>query len=382
MSAGIGTEPGARLQTRPMRKVAREVGVMILALVLGGGMAVANYPGGSGPEKFAAWLGMAGEVVMAQCMAILGVQISMLIASYFFFIGKQIDAPPRFVARTRRLLGYWAEVMAVCMVPTLTLVVAGCIRQPQLAGMLFAVLPFAGLVFILALLLGSLAIEEDELRIEKAQKSLLWTTAKLEGLRNTGKKLWPMIIAANAGGFGIVGLIAFMVMAEGPPETLGRGLMIVLLSAVWGLTVTVVLMTGRQLGLTSEDVSGRLLSSSLPILLWASIATNLLAQFGEDSSRLGLLGSVVMTAVAIAATVSVYRPLKNAPVSRVPWATSAVAQGMAIIELERAQDRATATLRELAQAEKIVVPVMIDHQGHPPLSLRMRIRRALQDWRS
>lgn len=381
MTAGASAVTEPRPQTRPVRSAAYEIVVMVVALLLVMGLAVIRVPGGAGPVTFASWAGRAGEVLLTHIGATFGVYVPTLLGFYALVVGQQIVDAPRFAARTRRVLGRVAEVMAACLVPALVLIVAACLRRPELAGAMFAVVPMTALVFFLALQLGSFVIIEDELRRENAQESLEWASARRAGLRGTSAKKWPWIVAGNCFVLGLVGLLASIVVKGTVPESWFGGLLVTLLSAGLGPGIIVIFIISKYLGLITEGATGRLLSSSLPILLWTIATVQIVTELaGWRTDSPATTGNAVLAAVTLAASLSAYCPLGKVPVALGDWTVASVAQGMAAAELDRVKAQSEAILREL---EPVVAPVEAEAESVEERTPRARrIRNALQALRS
>lgn len=379
-----GTEEVAqpRPPTRSVRGAAFEIAGMALALLLVMVLVALRYPAGPGPRTLTSWAA-AGNALLPHLGATFGVYVPTLLAFYALVVGKQLVDAPRFAARTRRVLGRVAELMAACLVPAMVPIGAACIRRPELVGVLFAVVPMTGLVFFLALQLGSFAIIEAELRRELARESLTWASDRLAILNGAPRERWVWIFLLNGMLLGILGSLVEALVDGATPEGWLAGTVRTLLWAAMGTGVTVILLMARFLGITIEGIAGRLLSWATTVLLWLIAAFQLLFLM-VDQQPSDQTSSVPagMAAITLAASLSIYFPHRKVSWPVGGWTVAAVVDGMAAAELERVKFNSESVLKHLAPP----APPVRSNDDEPDRPTEVprwrRLRNAVQALRS
>jgi len=196
------------LPTRPVKEALFEISGLGFAATLIGFFTIAMpLPGADWIGRLVALAPAAGAQVLQHIGWGLGIFVSVLLGFYLIVIGGQFVQSPA-EAKTRRHLGFVAELVAAALVPALLLVGAACVQDLSKAGALFVILPVAGLMFFLAIKLGGFVVLDDDLRLNLALQSRDWAAARLLGLGQKSRlPTWLASSAAVVTG-GVVGTIA------------------------------------------------------------------------------------------------------------------------------------------------------------------------------
>ncbi|MGY3565091.1 hypothetical protein [Sinomonas sp. RB5] len=154
--------------------------------------------GGSGLEVVL-WAAKSAKLLLDQLGWTWGIYVAVLLAFYAVIGGEQIVGSRVTAARTRRNLGFFAELMAASTVPTLAIVLIYCAEHPTRWSALFVLIPVGGIIWFLGIQLGAFVVFEREIRRARARATLACTTNQLPALQKAaGRAAWAVLLANAA----------------------------------------------------------------------------------------------------------------------------------------------------------------------------------------
>lgn len=328
--------------SRPAKAAMTEIFAMSLA-----GMfivfAVAVFPGNNDGVHRAMEIAPAmGAAVLQHIGWAFGVYIPILLGFYAIVIGGQLSRDLSSAFRTRRTLGFVAELMTGALVPALVLIIIASIADPSRAGALLLVVPSSAVMFFLAVQLGGFIVFERELRLAAAEGSRSWAKRRLETLRRRSRKpLWLVVVVHTLVGT-IIGAGAELVLDR---STRSIGPLLATYGSVaffLGLVGAFGVFTFR----TARDRLSAVISWIIPAGLYVGVV--LLALSSLD--RFGVAAGVSLAVVVTFSAISTFVAPDRGPRAMVDWTIQGGARGYAANAVALTYVRNTREVRELKQA--------------------------------
>ncbi|MFB2557096.1 hypothetical protein [Herbiconiux liangxiaofengii] len=152
------------------------------------------------------WAITAGRVVLQHIGWAFGAYIPVLLGFYAIVIGGQLVGEPETAFRTRRTLGFVAEMMTGALAPGLAVILVAALSDPSQVGAVFVVLPVTAVMVFLAVQLGGFIVFEPGLRLAAARRSRDWARTRLRSLRSRSRKPAWLTVAINVGVGTAIGL--------------------------------------------------------------------------------------------------------------------------------------------------------------------------------
>lgn len=308
----------------PARPASKAVFELIIISLLGLFIAFILGSGGESPEQAILRAPVAGAVVLQHIGWAFGVYIPILLGFYAIVIGGQLVVEPATAAKTRRRLGFVAELIAGAFVPALALVIAACVDDPRQAGALFVILPAAAVVFFLAVQLGGFIVFERALRLATADRTRDWAKQRLEALKpRSSRPIW-MVVVAHAVIGGLVGFVTALVTGRSPSSIL------VLTPLYSGVAFVLAFAgaTGVYFFDTAQDRVGRIMA--WPLSVGVYIAGIVLAFDVADASP---AAGVSVLLLVIFSAASVLMPRRSMPRFLLNWTIQGATAGYAALTI-------------------------------------------------
>ena len=331
------------LPSRPVSAAVAEIVAMgflglFLTLVLG------LFPfGNDGVDRAIRSALVAGAVVMQHIGWALGTYIPILLGFYAIVVGGQLTAEPATAARTRRTLGFTAELMTAALIPALALILATCIADPSRAGVLFVITPVAAVMFFLAVQLGGFIVFERELRLSRAKCSRDWARARLDILRDRSRKpLWLVAVVHTLVG-GLIGTGTTLILTRTSGSIVI--LFLLLLYGLIALGLGFASMNGVHAYRTARDRMDRVLAWVIPSALYL-VAFALAAELLATSNAVEGTSVLAVVAFSVASTVL---PRTRASRFLVNWTILGAATAYAAKSVSKVYVRSMREVRELSQ---------------------------------
>jgi hypothetical protein len=155
--------------------------------------------------------GSAGEALIPHVGWALTGNVTVLLGFYLVVIGGQIldggDA-----ARTRRVFGFVAELMAAASTSILALIIVHCTQNPDAWGVIVAVLPMVMIIVFLAAQVGRFFILDREQRLAAAVITRDTTRRRLRRLAVRSRRHFLLVFPVNVGAATVIGLLATFIV--------------------------------------------------------------------------------------------------------------------------------------------------------------------------
>lgn len=195
-STSRGRQPGARVGPAPRqpKKVLCEIGFLSLLITYGGAVVTYVAIGASDFPALIRWAEGSGEALRDQLGWALAADVTVLLAFYAAVLGGQIFGSETYAARTRRILGLAAELIAASVVPALLVVFIYCTAHTAQWSILFVLVPVSATIWFLGVQIGAFILFEPELRRTMAEESLVWTSKQLKALGHHSRRpIWAVL---------------------------------------------------------------------------------------------------------------------------------------------------------------------------------------------
>ncbi|MBG6059975.1 hypothetical protein IWX89_003448 [Cryobacterium sp. MP_M3] len=313
--------------------------------------------------KALTWAADAGRLLYSHLGWTLSIYITALLAFYAVSLGGQILGGPDEAARTRRVLGFVAELMAAATITLVAFIAVYCWQYPPMWPVLIILLPVVGLLLFLALQLGNFLVLDLETRIALTEKTQEQTKNRLEGVTERSQRSFFLVWALNSA---VIAFGALWVTLPLSPLSSVLVMWLIYLVAV-ALLLGVNAMTMTTF-LTSRDAQTRVVIWAFPTLTYAILVVAAIALLlGGNDSPLPQLGWAFILIITTTLTTS-YWPRSHAPRWILDWSINGSAARLAERTLSKQHSKAAGEYRALT-ALRSVTPM-------PPSPLR-RLRDAV-----
>lgn len=287
------------------------------------------------------WAGNSGKLLLDQIGWTWGIYVAVLLAFYAVIGGEQILGSRMAAARTRRNLGFVAEIMAASTVPALAIVLIYCAEDPMRWSALFVLIPVEGIILFLGVQLGVFVVFEREIRRARARETLAWATSQLAALQDeVGRPVWT-VLPANAAAVATVALVP--VLLTGTKLALAYWVLLFMAALVQlGINSYTVYDTKISSGWLTKGMSWLLpaFTTGSGVVLGAAVGFQ--HQFGHGMSV------ALVPLLALAITIWPW----NHPEWRLSeWSIQGAASRLAVTTLQKRRKRALDELAEAAPQE-------------------------------
>jgi hypothetical protein len=332
---------------RPLRQGMVEIGVFagvfcLLTAALVWQDLAAQQQGWAGVP---AWIDSAGTTLEKHVGWFFGVLISLLLSLYAFVGGGQIFGVPH-VQRSRRILGFVAELFAAATVPPVVVLLWFAVLHADERALVLVLVPAEAAVLFLGAQLGGFIVFDRDERHRAALANAATAEIALVRLRNRSRYSGWLVLAVHAVGVGSVSWLAASSVFHSKPILLLWPLLIALvpLAAV----VTITLFAAAWFSRTATDRVGRVLPWFVP---YGVVLFLLVAAVSQPFSRAAAAVDAALAVQLIALVVSTHarssrRWWRN-------WSVGGAARRMAAREVVRRYARATREARETRPDEGV-----------------------------
>lgn len=321
-------------ETRSVKETISETGALS-AVFISGILFLIFIGSNNDIDTSLTWAAGAGELLYGHVGWVLSIYITALLAFYAVSIGGQILGGPDEAARTRRVLGFVAELMAVATITLMTFIAFYCWQHPAMSAILIILLPVVGVLLFLALKLGNFLVLDWDTKIAIAEKAQDQVDKRLLGVRLRSRR-----------SFTLVWVLSSVVIAFG---ALLVTLPVIPLNSAFFLWLVYVALVALLLGVnaitmttffTSRDAQTRAFIWVLPALAYAiltGIAVTLILR-DDDSPLLRMGWAFIVMIIATLATT--HWPRSHAPRWILDWSMHGAAARLAEKSLTKQQTKA------------------------------------------
>ena len=342
-------------ETRSVRETAWEsiaFSLVILILVF---LPVLGIAGTKGVTAAIKWTVAAGRLLSGQVGWTLTIYVTVLLAFYAVSIGGQILGDANAAARTRRVLGYIAELMAAATLAPVVFVAFYCWQVPAMWAVFIVLVPVVGIILFLALQLGSFVVFAREVRIANAERARHQACEQLRRLRRRSRHRFWLVWVANSAVIATIGLLVSLTA-----NLTGRT---ALLLYIYYVITAAILLAADAYSLHeflgANDLFTRVTTWVLPFLLYLLVGVlPFQAFFMSGKLRLPLPVGWSLVAVIVLTLTTTFLPRARASRAMIDWSIQGASARWAAKSLTKKYSKAVREYREL-QASQPAAPRLL-----------------------
>jgi hypothetical protein len=349
-------------ETRSVRETASESGTVSLLILIAVFLPVLEIAGTKGVRPAIEWTVAAGRLLSGQVGWTLTIYVTVLLAFYAVSIGGQILGDANAAARTRRVLGFIAELMAAATLALVVFVAIYCWRVPSMWVIFLVLVPVVGIILFLALQLGSFLVPAREVRIANAKRASDQAREQLRRVRRRSRHRFWLVWVANSAVIAAIGLLVSLPANLTGPAALQLCIYYVITAAV--LLAADAYSLHEFLG--AHDVFSRVTTWVKPFVLYSLVGVLLVS----GKLRLPVPIGWSFVAVMILTLTTTFLPRARASRVVIEWSMQGASAKWAAKSLAKKYSKAVREYREL-QASQPAAPRLlrrIRDALRPPLS--------------
>lgn len=295
---------------------------------------------------------IAGRVVLLHIGWGFGVYVPTLLGFYAIVVSKQWIGGQSDAARTRRNLGFVAEIFGASLIPPVLFIIAACVDNTSQLGALLVILPATGITLFLSIQLGSFLAFDSEHRRKQAMAAQEWAKESLDGLRLRSKRPKLLVILLNSGVAALVGLL-FMLLLGVSYSLIPRLLLMNFIVSLVSVCIGVYGVYMRRTARGRFAAVSVWLTSILFIAFFIFLLLSVLV-----ASPLGLAGGLGFLAIAAVTVGSTVWPLSVS----FDWSIRGVGRSLAARAHVKVYGKSIRLVRELTPQPTAESPPTIGHR--------------------